>query len=43
MDSLHISAAISVGAVEFLTYEKPEKSIFRTKSIQVISIVPESN
>ncbi|GJD24112.1 hypothetical protein RIVM261_090680 [Rivularia sp. IAM M-261] len=43
MDALHISAAISVGAVEFLTYEKPEKSIFRTKSIQVISIVPGSD
>ncbi|BAZ11021.1 hypothetical protein NIES4071_28450 [Calothrix sp. NIES-4071] len=43
MDALHISAALSVGAVEFLTYEKPEKSIFRTKSIQIISIFPESN
>jgi hypothetical protein len=38
MDPLHIAAAISVGAVEFVTYEKPEKSIYRTKSIQVISV-----
>lgn len=43
MDALHISAVVSVGAVEFLTHEKPEKSIYRTKSIQVISMRPASN
>lgn len=41
MDALHIAAAISVGAVEFVTYEKPEKSIYRTNSIPVISVRPE--
>ncbi|AFY48923.1 putative nucleic acid-binding protein, contains PIN domain [Nostoc sp. PCC 7524] len=40
MDALHIAAAISVGATEFITNEKPEKSIHRTKSIKVISIYP---
>lgn len=38
MDALHVAAAVSVGAVEFITNEKPEKSIHRTKSIQMISI-----
>jgi hypothetical protein len=38
MDALHVAAAVSVGTVELITNEKPEKSIFRTKSIQVISI-----
>lgn len=38
MDALHIAAAVLVGAAEFITNEKPEKSIHRTKSIQVISI-----
>ncbi|MGK7878109.1 MAG: type II toxin-antitoxin system VapC family toxin [Xenococcaceae cyanobacterium] len=41
MDALHVAAAMSVGAVEFMTYEKPEKSIYRTKSIRVISLHPE--
>jgi hypothetical protein len=40
MDALHIAAAISVGATEFITNEKPEKSLHRTKSIKVISIYP---
>lgn len=40
MDALHVAAAVSVGAVELMTYEKPEKSIYRTKSIQVISVRP---
>jgi len=39
MDALHVAAAVSVSAVELITNEKPEKSIHRTKSIQVISIV----
>lgn len=42
MDALHVAAAVSVDVVEFITYEKPEKSIYRTKSIQVISVRPES-
>jgi len=40
MDALHVAAAVSVGAVELLTYEKPEKSIYRTKLIQVICVRP---
>lgn len=43
MDALHVAAAVSVSAVEFITNEKPEKSIHRTKSIQVISIWSNSN
>jgi predicted nucleic acid-binding protein len=35
MDALHIAAA--VGAEEFITNEKPEKSIHRTPSIRIIS------
>ncbi|PSB27097.1 type II toxin-antitoxin system VapC family toxin [Chlorogloea sp. CCALA 695] len=38
MDALHVAAAVSVGATEFITNEKPNKSIHRTQSIQVISI-----
>ncbi|MCT7959399.1 PIN domain-containing protein [Laspinema sp. D1] len=38
MDALHIAAAVSVGATEFITNEKPQKSIHRTQSIKVISI-----
>jgi predicted nucleic acid-binding protein len=38
MDALHIAAALAVGAEEFITNEKPEKSIHRTPSIRVISI-----
>ncbi len=38
MDALHVAAAVLVGAVEFITNEKPEKSIHRTQNVQVISI-----
>lgn len=38
MDALHIASAISVGATEFITNEKLEKSIHRTQSIKMISI-----
>lgn len=38
MDALHVAAAVSVGATEFITNEKPNKSIHRTQNIQVISI-----
>jgi predicted nucleic acid-binding protein len=37
MDALHIAAAVAVGADEFITNEKPEKSIHRTPSIRIIS------
>jgi predicted nucleic acid-binding protein len=37
MDALHIAAAVAVGAEEFITNEKPEKSIHRTPSIRIIS------
>ena len=43
MDALHIAAAVSVGATEFITNEKSEKSIHRTPSIKIISIHPSSN
>jgi hypothetical protein len=38
MDALHIAAAILIGADEFVTTEKPSKSIHRAGSIAVISI-----
>ncbi|NJK28298.1 MAG: PIN domain-containing protein [Coleofasciculaceae cyanobacterium SM2_3_26] len=38
MDALHVAAAVSVGATAFVTNEKPGKSIYRTSSIQVLSI-----
>lgn len=38
MDALHVAAAVLIGAGEFITNEKPEKSIHRTKSISVFSI-----
>ena len=41
MDSLHIAAAISVNADDFITTEKINKPIHRTKSIKLISIYPE--
>ena len=43
MEALHIAAAVSVGATEFITNEKSEKSIHRTSSIKIISIHPSSN
>ena len=43
MDALHIAAAVSVGATEFVTNEKSEKSIHRTQSIKIISIYSSSN
>ena len=39
MDALHIAAAVKTGASEFITSEKPSKSIYRTPSISVISIL----
>ncbi|MBG1266619.1 type II toxin-antitoxin system VapC family toxin [Nostoc sp. WHI] len=38
MDALHVAAALSVGAGELVTTEKPTKPMFRVTGIQVISI-----
>lgn len=38
MDALHIAAAISVGAEEFITTEKPTKLMYRVTDIQVVSL-----
>ncbi|WP_227789376.1 MULTISPECIES: hypothetical protein [unclassified Nodularia (in: cyanobacteria)] len=38
MDALHVAAALSVSAEEFVTTEKKTKPMFRISSIQVISI-----
>jgi predicted nucleic acid-binding protein len=38
IDSLHVAAALSVNAEEFLTTEKPTKPMFRVTSIRIISI-----
>lgn len=36
MDALHIAAAISVGAAEFITTEKPRKPMYRVTNIKVV-------
>lgn len=38
MDAMHIAAALETGSSEFITGEKPQKSIHRTRSISVVSI-----
>ena len=38
MDALHVAAAISTGAEELVTTEKPDKPICRVNSIKVVSI-----
>jgi predicted nucleic acid-binding protein len=38
MDALHITAAISANANEFITTEKPDKPMFRIKDLKVITI-----
>lgn len=40
LDALQVAAAISVGAEELITTEKPQKPIHRATGITVISIVP---
>jgi predicted nucleic acid-binding protein len=40
MDALHIVTAISAGAEELITTEKPEKSIHRVDAINILSIRP---
>jgi predicted nucleic acid-binding protein len=41
MDALHVAAAISVGADELVTTEKPEKPIHRVTEVKVISLQSE--
>lgn len=38
MDALHVAAALSVGAEEFVTTEKNTKPMFRVSTINVVSI-----
>ncbi len=38
MDALHIAAAISVGAEEFITTEKPTKPMYRVTGLKVVSL-----
>jgi predicted nucleic acid-binding protein len=38
MDALHIAAALSMGADEFVTTEKPTKPMYRVTEILVVSI-----
>jgi len=40
MDALHIAAALSVRADEFVTAERADRSIFRTPDIRVVSSRP---
>ncbi len=42
LDALHMAAAMSVGAEELVTTEKPDKPIFRIQSLTVVSIWQES-
>ncbi len=41
MDALHVAAAVSVGASELITTEKPSRSIHRTHAVRVVTIHPE--
>ena len=36
MDALHVAAAHLLGAGEFITTEKPSKSIYRTSLVKVV-------
>lgn len=38
MDALHIAAALSVEAEEFITTEKPSKPLYRVTEIKVVSL-----
>jgi hypothetical protein len=38
MDALHIAAALSVNASEFVTTEKLTKPMFRVSGIKIVSI-----
>ncbi|KYC39125.1 nuclease [Scytonema hofmannii PCC 7110] len=39
MDALHLAAALSIGAEEFITTEKPTKPMFRVSGINIVSIL----
>jgi predicted nucleic acid-binding protein len=39
LDSLHVAAAISAGADEFITTEKPGKPLHRVKEFRIISVL----
>lgn len=39
MDALHLAAALSIGAEEFITTEKPTKPMFRVLGINIVSIL----
>ena len=41
VEALHIAAAITAGASEFITAEKRSRSIHRTRTIKVVTIHPE--
>lgn len=38
MDALHVVAAVSVGAEELVTTEKPARSIHRARAVKVVTI-----
>jgi predicted nucleic acid-binding protein len=40
LDAVHIACAVFAGADEFITSERPEKPIHRTKLVRVVSIFP---
>jgi len=39
LDSLHVAAAISAGADEFVTTEKPGKPLHRVRDFRIISVI----
>jgi predicted nucleic acid-binding protein len=43
MDSLHVAAALAVGADEFVTTEKRDKPLHRVTDLRVLSIQPDSS
>lgn len=42
LDALHVAAAVSVWVEELVTSEKPDKPIFRVRSLNIVSIWRES-
>jgi len=40
LDAVHIACAVFAGAEEFITSEKPNKPIHRTKLVKMVSIFP---
>ena len=43
MDSLHVAAALAVGADEFVTTEKHDKPLHRVTGLRVLSIQPDQS